>query len=366
MAQRPSDESEHARRQKFLKNFQSFDANIRFPAPYVEFAGKPLATMAETGWRYDALGYRNDVHVQPRSAAETLRIFVVGDSTLVEGQTFADTVPGRMETGLKRVEGPGARVYNFGVTSACLNQMTALITTRLMDLEPDVVLILGGATDIFQPWSFDPRAGYPYNHFAAECLYDFVFDPRKTGGDAPELSYDRLQEMIFGRLENLRALTHWQSDIWEWEVVRQFELALKRVARLAPGIGAPIRFILQPSVVTRPVPPPGSSSPISTGNTRASRASSNGSRPRPTRPSRSGISAGCSRTIPGRCSPTSSTSPARAGSAWPTGFSRTWPTSSAGRSGRPPDRWTGRSSSSGIRSPSCGASTEPRPSRPTT
>jgi lysophospholipase L1-like esterase len=251
MAQRPSDESEHARRQKFLKNFQSFDANIRFPAPYVEFAGKPLATMAETGWRYDALGYRNDVHVQPRSAAETLRVFVVGDSTLVEGQTFADTVPGRMESGLKRVEGPGARVYNFGVTSACLNQMTALITTRLMELEPDVILILGGATDIFQPWSFDPRAGYPYNHFAAECLYDFVFDPRKTGGDAPELSYDRLQEMIFGRLENLRALTHWQSDIWEWEVVRQFELALKRVARLAPGIGAPIRFVLQPSVVRK-------------------------------------------------------------------------------------------------------------------
>ena len=251
MAQGPSDESERARRQKFLKNFRSFDANIRFPAPYVQFAGKPMATMAETGWRYDALGYRNDVHVQPRSAAETLRVFVLGDSTLVEGQTFADTVPGRLESGLKRDHGPGARVYNFGVTSACLNQMVALITTRLMDLEPDVILIVGGATDIFQPWSFDPRAGYPYNHFATECLYDFVFDPRKEGGDAPELSYERLQEMIFGRLENLRALTNWQSDIWEWEVVRQFELGLKRVARLATGIGAPIRFLLQPTVIRK-------------------------------------------------------------------------------------------------------------------
>ena len=251
MAQLPSDESEQARRQKFLKNFRSFDANIRFPAPYVGFAGKPLATMAETGWRYDALGYRNDVHVQPRSPIETLRLFVVGDSTLVEGQTFADTVPGRLESGLKRDHGPGARVYNFGVTSACLNQMSTLITTRLMDLEPDAILIVGGATDIFQPWSFDPRAGYPYNHFAAECLYDFIFDPRKEGGDAPELSYERLQDMIFGRLENLRALTNWQSDIWEWEVVRQFELGLKRLARLAPGIGAPIRFLLQPTVIRK-------------------------------------------------------------------------------------------------------------------
>ena len=251
MAQRPSDEDEHARRQKFLKNFRSFDANSRFPAPYVQFAGKPLTTLAETGWRYDALGYRNDVHVQPRTAAETLRVFVVGDSTLVEGQTFADTVPGRLESGLKRDHGPGARVYNFGAISACLNQMIALVTTRLMDLEPNAILIVGGATDIFQPWSFDPRAGYPYNHFAAECLYDFVFDPRKEGGDAPELSYERLQEMIFGRLENLRALTNWQSDIWEWEVVRQFELGLKRVARLAPGIGAPIRFLLQPTVIRK-------------------------------------------------------------------------------------------------------------------
>ena len=57
--------------------------------------------------------------------------------------------------------------------------------------------------------------------------------------------------MIFDRLSNLRALTHWQSDMWEWEVVRQFELGLKRLARLSVGIGAPIRFVLQPTVVRK-------------------------------------------------------------------------------------------------------------------
>jgi lysophospholipase L1-like esterase len=251
MAQRPPDDSEHARRRKFLKSFQNFDANIRFPAPYAQFAGKPLASVHEKGWRYDALGYRNDVHVDARPASEALRVFVVGDSTMVDGQVFADTVPGRLESGLKRVHGEGARVYNFGAISACLNQMIALVTTRLMDLQPDVILIVGGGTDIFQPWSFDPRAGYPYNHFANECLYDYFFDPRKTDGDAADLTYDALQAMIFDRLENLRALTNWQSDIWEWEVVRQFELSLKRLARLAPGIGAPIRFLLQPTVVRK-------------------------------------------------------------------------------------------------------------------
>ena len=251
MAPRAPDDAEQARRRKFLRDFHTFDSNIRFPAPYTQFAGKPLASAVGQGWRYDALGYRNDSHPEARPASETLRVFVVGDSTLVDGQVFADTIPGRLETGLKRLHGEGARVYNFGATSACLNQMIALITTRLMDLQPDVIFVLGGATDIFQPWSFDPRAGYPYNHFAQETLYDYFFNTTKVNAEAEDLSYDSLQALIFGRLDNLRALTNWQSDIWEWEVVRQFELALKRLARLSGGIGAPVRFLLQPAVVRK-------------------------------------------------------------------------------------------------------------------
>ncbi|MCJ2017970.1 SGNH/GDSL hydrolase family protein [Methylobacterium sp. E-065] len=251
MTQGPSDADEHARRQKFVKTFQNFDARTRFPAPYVQFAGKPLTVLPEKGWRYDSLGYFNTAHAETRPASETLRVFVVGDSTLLDGQVFADTVPGRLETGLKGVHGEGARVYNFGAISACLNQMIALITTRLMDLQPDVILIVGGGTDIFQPWSFDPRAGFPFNHFVSECLHDFVLDSGRTEAETEPLSYENVQAMIFNRLENLRALTNWQSDIWEWEVVRQFELSLKRLARLAPGIGAPTRFYLQPTVVRK-------------------------------------------------------------------------------------------------------------------
>ena len=169
MAERPPDDAASARRRKFLHHFHNFNSNIRFPAPYTQFAGKPLTQMAENGWRYDGLGYRNDIHADARAPSETLRVFVVGDSTMVEGQTLADTVPGHLETTLRRTHGNGVRVYNFGAISACLNQMIALITTRLMDLQPDVILVVGGSTDIFQPWSFDPRGGYPYNQFVNEC-----------------------------------------------------------------------------------------------------------------------------------------------------------------------------------------------------
>lgn len=251
MAERSPDDGVSARRRQFLHHVHNFDAETRFPAPYTHFAGKPLTHIAGHGWRYDGLGYRNDVHVDARQPSETLRVFVVGDSTMVEGQTFADTVPGRMETALKQTRGAGARVYNLGAISACLNQMTALITTRLMDLQPDVILVVGGSTDIFQPWSFDPRSGYPYNHFVNECLYDYVFGSDPADDARKDLSYDDLQQRIFDRLGNLRALTNWRSDIWEWEVVRQFELGLKRLARLAPGIGAPIRFVLQPTVARK-------------------------------------------------------------------------------------------------------------------
>ena len=253
MAERSPDERERARRRKFLHDFHNFDAALRFPAPYTHFAGRPLSQATGHGWNYDGLGYRNDVHVEARRPAETLRVFVVGDSTMVEGRTFADTVPGRMESALKQAHGPGARVYNFGAISACLNQMIALITTRLMDLQPDVILVVGGGTDIFQPWSFDPRAGCPYNHFVVECLYEYFFDSRTAEEAKEELTYENLQAMIFGRLGNLRALTNWQSDLWEWEVVRQFELGLARLARLAPGIGAPVRFVLQPTVARKTI-----------------------------------------------------------------------------------------------------------------
>ncbi|MGH1590630.1 SGNH/GDSL hydrolase family protein [Methylobacterium phyllosphaerae] len=253
MAEPETDQERSARRKRFLDMFPYFSPDSRYPAPYTQFAGKPGKQVAKNGWSYDALGYRNAVHADARPASETLRVFVVGDSTMVEGHTIADTVPGLLEAALRRTHGAGARVYNFGAISACLNQMTALITMRLADLQPDVILVVGGATDIFQPWSFDPRPGIPFNHFVTECLAEYLFDPNPSVMEAAEFSYEDMQEEIFNRLHNLRTLLQWQSEPWEWEVVRQFELSAKRLARLSRGVDAPIRFILQPSVIRKTI-----------------------------------------------------------------------------------------------------------------
>lgn len=121
MSQSGSDADEFRLRQKFVRLSQNFDANTRFRAPYVQFAGKPLAFLADPGGRYDGLGCFNTVYAEARPTSETLRVFLVGDSTPLEGQVFADAVPGLLETALKQIHGEGPRVYNFGAISACLN-----------------------------------------------------------------------------------------------------------------------------------------------------------------------------------------------------------------------------------------------------
>lgn len=240
-----------AEKRKLVRHLDTFDANIRFPAPYVGFAGRPSSQIFDHGWHYDALGYRNDATIGPRSANETLRVLIVGDSTMVDGVTAGDTVPGRIQTALRARTGAGAHVYNFGAISSCMNQMIMLTTTKLIDMDADAIVILAGGTDVFQPWTFDPRPGYPYNMFAVEGIYDELFSQTRLRGDLDDLGQAAMQDLIFTRLRNLRAVTRWKDPAWEWEVVRHFELAVDRIGRLAKGIGIPIHIILQPMVVRK-------------------------------------------------------------------------------------------------------------------
>ncbi|MCJ2137471.1 SGNH/GDSL hydrolase family protein [Methylobacterium sp. J-026] len=241
-----------AEKQKLLRHLVTFDARIRYPAPYVAFAGKPSSQIFENGWHYDGLGYRNDVTVGPRGRAEAARVFIVGDSTLVDGLDTADTVPGRVQTVLRQSLGAGAHVYNFGAISNCLNQAIMLITTKLIDLEPDAIVILAGGTDIFQPWTFDPRPGQPYNQFAIEAIHDDLFSQGTDTRAASIVDQRAMLEILFSRLRNLRLVTCWKEAAWEWEVVRNFELSVDRIGRLSTGIGIPIHLVLQPMVVRKP------------------------------------------------------------------------------------------------------------------
>jgi hypothetical protein len=57
---------------------------------------------------------------------------------------------------------------NAGIPGWNSTQELLLLQTRLVDLNPDVVVVLDGYNDIWGPLYYDPRVGYPFNFMVVE------------------------------------------------------------------------------------------------------------------------------------------------------------------------------------------------------
>lgn len=245
----PPESEDAARRRKFLHHFGYLDSNTRYPSPFIQFAGKPGAS--HYGVPFDANGFLNAAPIVERKPAGETRILVVGDSTTIDGGDIANTLPGRIERILRADGLAGAKVYNFGVMSSCLTQMTHLIWSRLVNYAPDAIIVVSGSTDLFQPWTYDPRPGYPYNAFITERLYDHFFDTHDPRAREDGLSYDALITLIYGELKRLRAEVGWQSPGWEDAIVHQYERAAHRLTKLSHDHRVPIVSVLQPTILRK-------------------------------------------------------------------------------------------------------------------
>ena len=245
----PPETEDAARRRKFLHHFGYLDSNTRHPSPYIQFAGKPGAS--HYGVPFDAQGFLNATAVAEHKPPGETRVFVVGDSTIVDGGTLANTLPGRIERILRADGLAGVRVYNFGVMSSCLTQMTHLIWSKLVGYQPDAIVVMSGSTDLFQPWTYDPRPGYPYNAFITEQLYDHFFDTHDPRAREDGLSYEALVTLIYEALKRLRAEVGWQSPGWEDAIVHHYQLAAHRLTKLSHDHAVPIVSVLQPTVLRK-------------------------------------------------------------------------------------------------------------------
>lgn len=245
----PPESEDAARRRKFLHHFGYLDSNTRYPSPFIQFAGKPGAS--HYGVPFDANGFLNAAPIVERKPAGETRILVVGDSTTIDGGDIANTLPGRIERILRADGLAGAKIYNFGVMSSCLTQMTHLIWSRLVNYSPDAIIVVSGSTDLFQPWTYDPRPGYPYNAFITERLYDHFFDTHDPRAREDGLSYEALITLIYGELRRLRAEVGWQSPGWEDAVVHQYERAAHRLTKLSHDHRVPIVSVLQPTILRK-------------------------------------------------------------------------------------------------------------------
>lgn len=242
-------EADATRREKFRHHVGYFDAALRAPAPFVQFTGEPGFKLEHHCMPYDAMGFLNPTAIAPRVEGET-RIFVVGDSTMNVGIQWLDTVPGRIEDIFHHAGARHVRTYNFGVTSSCTEQMAALTFMRLLDLDPDALVVISGATDAFQPMTFDPRPGHPFNAFAGECLYRAFFDPRDDAGWRG-LDYEAVLERAFAFQTRLRAEAGFGTPEWEAALAASYKRSVEKLARIARLSAMPVLYVLEPIVVRK-------------------------------------------------------------------------------------------------------------------
>lgn len=245
------DEIEAARRQKFLHHVKFFDASSRYPAPYVGFVGRPNHQFQIHCMPYDSAGFLNTEVTCPRTDPEEIRVFVVGDSTMATGTELENTVPKKVENYLKQACSEHVKVHNFAVVSSNTEQMCALIWHRLLDLDPDLIIVVSGGTDAFQPHSFDPRPGYPYNFFINEFLYAHYFDENNDKSWRSGLDYDAVVTDAFDFRTRLREEIDYGSKAWETNVARNYTGSLIKLVRTARAVPVPIFYFLEPIVVRK-------------------------------------------------------------------------------------------------------------------
>ncbi len=111
--------------------------------------------------------------------------------------------------------------------SSCLTQMTHLIWSRLVTYAPDAILVLSGSTDLFQPWTYDPRRAILQRLHHPAALRPFLRHARSRARE-DGLSYEALITLIYEELKRLRAEVGWQSPGWEDAIIHHYALAAHR------------------------------------------------------------------------------------------------------------------------------------------
>ena len=243
------------------------DRPWREPRPYFMFGGPTdgrtvnlLPAMDEGAGRsvrLNAEGFRIDREIVNPKPADEVRIFFVGGSTVIGGRPVETTIPAVVEAHLQTNGLPHARAYNFGVLSFVSGQELALLVHRLIDLNPDLVIAYDGGNDLYEPWVYDPRPGYPFNFVTEEEAMSALANAQ---GDAKTLaSFVRdsaLVQALLGtsdwfnrmsmRLDRLRGAVGFGSTQWKQAVVGAYARNLAAMCRVARGNGAMFAAYFQP------------------------------------------------------------------------------------------------------------------------
>lgn len=205
--------------------FSKLFADWRYPAPYAMFHDKPSKMQGTT---IGPLGFPNHLKAGDPKPEGEIRIFVIGNSAIRgPGSEFS------IVTQLEGILGPPAKVYNFGIESANTWQGLMLLVHRLTDLEPDIIVVYDGVTDLIVPLSYDPRPGYTYNHYMLELIHEAV-----GVGNLAEFNLMRAE---LSRRTALRQEVQYDSPSWTEAIIDAYIGAIRRYCVICQGFG--IRFV---------------------------------------------------------------------------------------------------------------------------
>jgi lysophospholipase L1-like esterase len=236
--------------------------------PYYMFTGVPGssgrmasqmggATEADNTYTLNSLGFRIERPLVKSKPEGELRIFVLGASTIFLGTPLAKTVPGQIESELRRRGFSNATVYNFGVVSAVSGQGLALLTHLLTDYAPDVVVFYGGGNDIVQPYQFDPRPGFPIDFVRIQVGTQLLAgNADLRTALASQLFRSRLIELIFApRMQEvrlpmgaLRKAVGYGTPEWERAAIESLYNNMRRMCRIGHAFDFKFYAVFQPFI----------------------------------------------------------------------------------------------------------------------
>lgn len=201
----------------------------------------------------DAFGARGSGHARAK-AANTFRILCFGGSTMYGASVNDDeTIPARLQAHLNRPAFAPAgttnfEVWNFGTCAYTLGQAAHLAHQRLMDLEPDLIIVQHHNVGR-RPFlaTVDPDAGDPpalRQLHADFYLEQFpVPDWVSTGVNARLLAYSKLYRVSLATLTLMQ-----QRASWPCQRCDEISAAKARaLSRAAEGRGVPVLFVAIPA-----------------------------------------------------------------------------------------------------------------------
>ena len=197
---------------------------LRYPAPYVAFTGRPLVL------DHNEFGFRGPSFEAARS--DELRIAFFGGSTGYEGHpSIARILEARLEERLNE----NVFVANYSVVSSNHRQHLHGIIEYLPAFQPDLVIFYGGYNETVAHALYDPRPGYPYNHFYRAETGPWVKLLLENSGIVGEI--DSSRGTVSG-LDRLRSEQQPFSDDWNRRIADKYFETLMLAEKVAGTIGS--------------------------------------------------------------------------------------------------------------------------------